>query len=92
MDIVGAIEVAAKAGYTGIEPWIGELDTYVKGGGVLADLRKRIVDAGLVVESAIGFAAFLAEDDRERQKGLEEARRCMGLPRSASPTKPASIH
>ncbi len=90
MDILGAIEVAAKAGYTGIEPWIGELDTYVKGGGVLADLRKRIADAGLVVESAIGFAAFLAEDDQERQKGLEEARRCMGLVRDIGGTRIAA--
>ena len=91
LDILGAVEVAAKAGYTGIEPWINEIDAYVKNGGVLSDLRKRIADGGLVVESAIGFAAFLAEDDQERQKGLEEAKRCMGLvreiggPRIAAP-------
>src|SRR6478752_2189540 len=57
IDIVSGIEVTSKAGYTGIEPWIGELDLYVKNGGVLSDLRKRIADAGLTVESAIGFAA-----------------------------------
>lgn len=79
VDIVGEVEIASKAGYTGIEPWINELDTYVKNGGSLSDLRKRIADAGLTVESAIGFAAFLAEDDNERRKGLEEAKRCMGL-------------
>jgi sugar phosphate isomerase/epimerase len=42
-------------------------------------LGKRIADAGLKVESAIGFAAFLHEDENERKKGLEEAKRCMGL-------------
>ncbi|HEY0981106.1 sugar phosphate isomerase/epimerase family protein [Schlesneria sp.] len=81
LDILGAIEVASKAGYAGIEPWIGEIDNYVKSGGTLSDLRKRIADAGLQVESAIGFAAFLAEDEAERKRGLEEARRCMGLVR-----------
>lgn len=81
LDILGAIEVASKAGYAGIEPWIGEIDAYVNAGGTLSDLRKRIADAGLQVESAIGFAAFLAEDETERQKGLEEAKRCMGLVR-----------
>ncbi len=79
VDILAGVEVASKAGYTGIEPWIGELDRFTKEGGSLKDLRKRIADAGLTVESAIGFAAFLHENDDERKKGLEEAKRCMGL-------------
>lgn len=79
VDILAGIEVASKAGYSGIEPWINELDRYTKAGGTLKDLKKRIADAGLKVESAIGFAAFLHENDDERKKGLEEAKRCMGL-------------
>lgn len=90
IDIVGEIEIAKVAGYTGIEPWINELDAYVKNGGSLPDLRKRITDAGLTVESAIGFAAFLAEDDDQRQKGLEEAKRCMGLVRDIGGTRIAA--
>ena len=81
VDAVSEVEIAAKAGYTGIEPWIRSLDTYTKSGGSLSDLRKRIADAGLTVESAIGFAAFLHEDEAERKKGLEEAKRCMALVR-----------
>lgn len=79
VDILAGIDVASKAGYSGIEPWINELDRYTKDGGSLPDLRKRIADAGLKVESAIGFAAFLHEDEEQRKKGLEEAKRCMGL-------------
>ena len=79
VDILAGVDVASKAGYSGIEPWIGELDRFTKEGGSLKDLRKRIADAGLTVESAIGFAAFLHENDEERKKGLEEAKRCMGL-------------
>jgi sugar phosphate isomerase/epimerase len=73
------IEVAAQAGYDGIEPWIRDLDSYVASGGSIKDLRKRISDAGLTVESVIGFAAWIVDDDGERAKGLEEARRSMDL-------------
>ena len=81
VDVVSEVEIAAKAGYTGIEPWIRSLDAYTKSGGSLSDLRKRIADAGLTVESAIGFAAFLHEDEEQRKKGLEEAKRCRGIVR-----------
>lgn len=35
------ITVAAKAGYNAIEPWIGEIEAFVKNGGSLADQAKR---------------------------------------------------
>ena len=31
--IVELIDIAAKAGYQAIEPWVSEIDVYVKGGG-----------------------------------------------------------
>lgn len=79
LGIVAEVDLAAKAGYDGIEPWIRELDDYVEQGRSLSDLQKRIADAGLQVESAIGFAAFLHEDEAERKKGLEEAKRSMDM-------------
>uniref|UniRef100_A0A7C4LP88 Sugar phosphate isomerase/epimerase n=1 Tax=Schlesneria paludicola TaxID=360056 RepID=A0A7C4LP88_9PLAN len=90
LGIVAEVELAAKVGYDGIEPWIRELDEYVQQGGSLSDLRKRIADAGLTVESAIGFAPFLHEDPVERQKGLEEARRSMDLVRQIGGTRIAA--
>jgi len=42
-------------------------------------LRKRIEDHGLTVESAIGFARWIVDDDAQRAKGLEDARRDMDL-------------
>lgn len=72
------VEVAAKAGYQAIEPWMGELDEFVKSGGKLAELRKQIADAGLTVESAIGFAQWIVDDDEKRKAGLEQAKRDMG--------------
>ena len=73
------VEVAAKAGYDGFEPWVRDLEAHVKAGKSLADTAKRIKDQGLRVESAIGFAQWIVEDDAARQKGLEQAKRDMDL-------------
>lgn len=78
-DIVEQIDIASKAGYDSIEPWIRHLEKYVEGGGTLADLKKRIDDAGLTVESAIGFAKWIVTDDNERQAGLETAKKDMDM-------------
>ncbi|MEX0939503.1 MAG: sugar phosphate isomerase/epimerase family protein [Pirellulales bacterium] len=77
LSLVEEIEIAAKAGYDGIEPWMREVDAYVDGGGSLADLRKRLDDRGLTVESAIGFAEWIVDDDAQRARGLEAAKRDM---------------
>lgn len=79
LGIVAEIDIAAKAGYQAIEPWIGDIDEYVKGGGSLKDLASRIHDHGLEVASAIGFAQWIVADDAARAKGLEEAKRSMDL-------------
>lgn len=76
------VDLAAKAGYDAIEPWMGELEAYVQNGGSVVDLRKRISDAGLTVESAIGFAQWIVDDDQQRKAGLEQAKRDMDLIRS----------
>ncbi len=73
------VEVAGRAGYDAIEPWMGKLHAYREGGGSIPDLRRRIEDHGLGVESAIGFAPWIVDDPERRRKGLEEARRDMDL-------------
>ncbi len=71
------VEIAAKAGYNAFEPWIRELDEHVKKGGSLKDLGKKIADLGLKVESSIGFAEWIVDDEAKRKKGLETAERDM---------------
>lgn len=73
------VAIAAKAGYDAIEPWISELEDYVRAGGNLRELRRRIEDAGLRVESSIGFCEWIVDDEARRKKGLEQARRDMDL-------------
>jgi sugar phosphate isomerase/epimerase len=71
------IEVAARAGYDGIEPWVDDIDKFVDGGGSLAHLKRRCRDLGLEVYSAIGFAQWIVDDDAARAKGLEQLKRDM---------------
>jgi 2-keto-myo-inositol isomerase len=71
------IDVAAKAGYEGIEPWVEDIDKCVAGGVSLRDLNRRCRDLGLAVYSAIGFAQWIADDDAARAKGLEQLKRDM---------------
>src|SRR5262245_21135140 len=77
LGIAEVVDITAKAGYRAIEPWIREIDEYVKQGGVLRDLAKRLTDAGVSVESAIGFPTWIVDDDARRAQGLEEAKRNM---------------
>ncbi|MCB1205722.1 MAG: sugar phosphate isomerase/epimerase [Verrucomicrobiae bacterium] len=79
LDAAGEIEVAGKAGYDAIEPWFRKLNDYVEKGGKIEELKKRIDDHGLTVESAIGFAKWVVNDPAERSAGLEEAKRDMDM-------------
>ncbi len=79
LPLTEIVDLAAKAGYQAIEPWISEIEAHVQQGGTLADLRKRIEDHGLTVESAIGFAEWIVDDEARRLKGLERARHDMEL-------------
>jgi sugar phosphate isomerase/epimerase len=71
------VEVAAKAGYEAIEPWIDNIASFVKGGGSLKDLKKKIADLGLTVEDGIGFPSWIVDDDARRAQGLEQMKRDM---------------
>lgn len=79
LDLVTVLKLVAEAGYQAIEPWMREIEDYVKAGGSLKDLRNRAADLGVSIESAIGFARWIVDDDNERKQGLEQARRDMDL-------------
>lgn len=79
LDLAASIDLAARAGYHAIEPWTSEIEAHLQAGGTLADLRKRIEDRGLTVESSIAFFDWIVDDDARRRKGLDEAKRIMDL-------------
>lgn len=77
LGLVAEIETVAKTGYEAIEPWLDAVHAYVQAGGSLRDIRRRCEDLGLKVCSAIGFPAWIADDDQQRRDGVEQLKRDM---------------
>ncbi|HOW72732.1 MAG TPA: sugar phosphate isomerase/epimerase [Phycisphaerae bacterium] len=78
LPIAQIVDIAARAGYGGIEPWVDELDRHVEGGGSLSDLAKQLKDRGLAVTGAIAFFEWMVDDEGKRSRAFEEAKRRMG--------------
>lgn len=81
LPLPAELEIAAKAGYHGVEPWLNEIEAYTRDGGSLADLRKQIADLGLTVENLIAFPEWVVDDDARRAKALEDTKRWMDITR-----------
>jgi sugar phosphate isomerase/epimerase len=71
------IDITAKAGYGGIEPWPDEIDRHLESGGSLKDIDKRLKDHGLKVTGAIAFFEWMVDDETKRAQALDEAKRRM---------------
>ena len=96
LSLAHQVAVAAKAGYDSIELWMRDIQKFVENGGKLTEIRKQLDDAGLKMESAIGFANWIVDDDKQRRKGLADAERDMRLVKQLGGSKiaapPAGAH
>jgi len=54
--ILRQIDIAANAGYGGIELWFADVDAHLASGGTMADLQRAIDSSGLVVPTCIYLA------------------------------------
>jgi len=79
LGLLEDLDVAANAGYEGVEPWIRKITAWLDEGGTLPELKQRIADLGLTVESAIDFAPWIIDDPEERRQALETARKSMDI-------------
>lgn len=85
------IDIAARAGYECIEPWIGDLRAYVSNGGTLKILKKLLDDSKVSAINAIGFAPWMTDDEEQRKAGFKQMREemeimaALGCPRIAAP-------
>jgi 2-keto-myo-inositol isomerase len=73
------IEIAAKAGYDGLELWVNDIKDYLKQGNSIESLAKHIKDKGLVVEDAISFTEWMVDNDTRRKAGVNELEEEMKL-------------
>ena len=77
LPLVKELEIASAAGFQAVEPSINEVDQFVNDGGKLGDLKKRIADLGLSVESVIAFTEWIVDDNARRSKALVQLEREM---------------
>lgn len=79
LTLIQEIEVAAKAGFDGFEPWLDKVTRFAQDGGSLKEARQKLSDSGLVLESAIGFPNWCVNDETQRAKGFEQVKKDMDL-------------
>jgi sugar phosphate isomerase/epimerase len=85
------IEIAAQAGYDGIEVWIRDIKTHLEKGNTTASLKQYIDDHGIAVENAIGFSPWISggEEGIRQMKDEMELLASIGGKRIAAP--PAGV-
>jgi 2-keto-myo-inositol isomerase len=69
--IVRYIEIAAKAGYDGIELWVEDIKKFVDEQGA-PTLRRHLESNKLKAENAIGFAPWMAMDESRSEAGFRQ--------------------
>ena len=73
------IELAARAGYLGLEPWMMEIEGYLLGGKSIASLKKLASDAGITFVDCIGFPTWMAQDEEKSKQGFVQMEKEMGI-------------
>jgi 2-keto-myo-inositol isomerase len=79
IGLMNEIELAAKAGFKGIEVWTRTMEAFVSNGGKLADVKKKAADLGISLENVIGFSNWLSDDPNLRAAALEQTKREMDM-------------
>lgn len=70
--LLHAVEIAARAGYDGMELWINDIKDYLKQGNSIQSLAKFISAKGVEVENAISFTQWMVDDDGKRKEAVAE--------------------
>ena len=77
LDIPQQAQVAAEAGFDGLELWVKDIVAYQAAGGALADLRAALERAGVAAVNAIAFFPWADADASVREQALAQAEREM---------------
>ena len=73
--VMRQIEVAAAAGYVGIELWFDKIDEYTAAGGTVAEIKQALDEHGLAVPTTIYLCDWFATAGAAYQQALEESKR-----------------
>ena len=77
--LIEKIDIASKAGYDALEPWIGDLEKYEEEGGNLKELGTIIKEKGLFVPNIIGLWNCMPMNDQEFNDSLSATRERMRM-------------
>jgi 2-keto-myo-inositol isomerase len=79
LDVKQQMQVAAQAGYAGIELWMRDIEQYLAAGGDLQDLKQYGEAVGISIVNAISFFTWADADTTARTQGLVQAAKEMRL-------------
>ncbi|HET7559114.1 MAG TPA: sugar phosphate isomerase/epimerase [Limnochordia bacterium] len=69
------IKAVGEAGFRAIELWNDEMNTYLNGGGSLAELKRALADYGLTVANVVGVGGWAdVTDEAALAKAIEQAK------------------
>jgi len=68
--LLHSIEIAAAAGYDGVELWVKDIQEWLVQGNTIDHLAKFIKAKNIRVENAISFTAWMVDDDAKRNTAL----------------------
>lgn len=72
LGLLKTINVAAQAGYNGVELWIPDIQEYLKSGNSIQSLASHIRSKKLKVYNLISFTHWMADDDNKRSAALQQ--------------------
>lgn len=70
-DLLRQIDIAAEAGYDGVELWITTIKEYLAKGKSLSSLANYLSDRKLKVENIISFTTWMVNDTDKRKDGVK---------------------
>jgi sugar phosphate isomerase/epimerase len=85
------VEIASQAGYDGIEVWVRDVKAALNTGQTLSSIKAFIADHGLKVESAIGFAPWMAEGESGLKQMEQEMEMLAGIACHRIAAPPAGV-
>ncbi|MFT3932110.1 MAG: sugar phosphate isomerase/epimerase family protein [Chitinophagaceae bacterium] len=68
--LLHSIEIAAAAGYDGVELWTRDIQQWLEEGNKITALAKLLADKKLRVENIISFTEWMVDDDAKRAAAL----------------------
>jgi len=79
LDLLQYIEIAAAAGYDGIEIWVRDLQAALKAGHPISRIKEHVEKHDIRVENAIGFAPWMADGAQGFEQMEQEMQMLAGI-------------